>query len=260
MAPTQDRATPHKATPHKATQHKDSPQQPQFQSSAQTQFAGAATDSQGPFTLTPLPYETGALTPYISATTLEFHHGKHHKAYVDKANKLVAESSDPDLKDSVIEHIVVRASRNPELTELFNSAAQAWNHSFFWQCLTPNGGKKPTGALAKKLDADLGGFDGFAKKFEDAAAKQFGSGWAWLVMDCGKLKVIKTGNADMPLVHGQIPLLTLDVWEHAYYLDYQNRRPDYIKAVIQNLLNWEFAEANLEHALGKHAGQAGATL
>ncbi len=229
----------------------DHSQQSQFQSTAPTQAAGAASDSApGPFTLPPLPYDADALAPHISAKTLEFHHGKHHKAYVDKANKLVAENKDADLNDTVIEHIVVRAARNPELTELFNNAAQAWNHSFFWQCLTPDG-KKPTGALARKIDADLGGFEGFAKKFEDAATKQFGSGWAWLVMDCGKLKVIKTGNADMPLIHGQIPLLTLDVWEHAYYLDYQNRRPAYIKAVIQNLLNWEFAEANLEHALGK---------
>ena len=228
-------------------------QQSQFSNTSSAQQSGASTDPAGPFTLPPLPYEPDALAPHISAKTLEFHHGKHHKAYVDKANKLVAESKDADLRDTVIEHIVVRAARNPELTELFNNAAQAWNHSFFWQCLTPNG-KKPSGALAKKLDADLGGFDGFAKKFEEAATKQFGSGWAWLVMDCGKLKVIKTGNADMPLIHGQIPLLTLDVWEHAYYLDYQNRRPDYIKAVIQNLLNWEFAEANLEHALGKQAG------
>lgn len=231
----------------------DISQQSQFQSSPATQFAGAANASPAePFVLPPLPYEPEALAPHISAQTLEFHHGKHHKAYVDKANELVAESSDPDLKDAVIEHIVVRAARNPELTELFNNAAQAWNHSFFWQCLTPEGGKRPSAALAKKIDADLGGYESFAKKFEEAATKQFGSGWAWLVLDCGKLKVIKTGNADMPLIHGQIPLLTLDVWEHAYYLDYQNRRPDYIKAVIQNLLNWEFAEANLEHALGKH--------
>lgn len=234
-----------------------SPQQSQFQSAAKPQFGGAETAApDGPFTLPPLAYDTDALAPFISAQTLEFHHGKHHQAYVDKANKLVAESKDPDLQDDVIEHIVVRAARRPELSELFNNAAQAWNHTFFWQCLAPPAGKKaagkkPAGALARKLDADLGGYDGFARKFEDAATTQFGSGWAWLVMDCGKLKVTRTGNADMPLVHGQIPLLCLDVWEHAYYLDYQNRRPDYIKAVIRNLLNWDFAEANLEHALGK---------
>jgi Fe-Mn family superoxide dismutase len=227
-------------------------QQTQFQSSGTAQFAGADTAAPtGPFILPPLPYDSDALAPFISAKTLEFHHGKHHKAYVDKANTLVAESRDSELQDSVIEHIVVRAARRPELMELFNNAAQAWNHSFFWQCLTPGGARKPSGALAEKLDADLGGYEGFTKKFEDAATKQFGSGWAWLVMDCGKLKVTKTGDADMPLVHGQIPLLTLDVWEHAYYLDYQNRRPDYIKAVIQNLLNWDFAAANLTHALGK---------
>ena len=232
-------------------------QQSQFQSSPNTQFGGTdmvipgTKTPSGPFSLPPLPYEADALAPFISAKTLEFHHGKHHKAYVDKANKLVAESNDPELQDDVIEHIVVRAARRPELVELFNNAAQAWNHAFFWQCLAPQGGKKPSGALAKKLDADLGGYEGFAKAFAEAATKQFGSGWAWLVMDCGKLKVIKTGNADMPLVHGQIPLLALDVWEHAYYLDYQNRRPDYIKAVIQNLLNWDFAQANFEHASGK---------
>ncbi|MBX7200072.1 MAG: superoxide dismutase [Rhodospirillaceae bacterium] len=231
----------------------DTPQHSQLQSTPATQFAGAAQAPAGPFALPPLPYEPDALAPYVSAETLALHHGKHHRAYVDKANKLVAESNDPDLKDTVVEHIVVRAARNPGLMELFNNAAQAWNHSFFWQCLTPAGRKKPSAALARKIDADLGGLEGFAKKFADAAAKQFGAGWAWLVMDCGKLKVVTTGNADMPLVHGQIPLLTLDVWEHAYYLDYQNRRPDYIKAVIQNLLNWEFAEANLEHALGKRA-------
>ncbi|MHB1205062.1 MAG: superoxide dismutase [Rhodospirillaceae bacterium] len=197
-----------------------------------------------------------ALAPFISAKTLEFHHGKHHQAYVDKANKLVSESGDSELRDNVIEHIVVRAARRPELGELFNNAAQAWNHSFFWQCLAPVSSKagtpqRPSGVLADKLKADLGGYEGFTKQFEEAATKQFGSGWAWLVLDCGKLKVTKTGNADTPLIHGQIPLLTLDVWEHAYYLDYQNRRPDYIKAVIQNLLNWDFAEANLNHALGK---------
>lgn len=227
-------------------------QQSQFQSGSAAQFAGAETASpHGPFTLPPLPYDTDALAPFISAKTLEFHHGKHHQAYVDKANKLIAESGDSELQDNVIEHIVVRAARRPELNELFHNAAQAWNHSFFWQCLAPGAPQKPIGALADKLKADLGGYEGFAKQFEEAATKEFGSGWAWLVLDCGKLKVTKTGNADTPLIHGQIPLLTLDVWEHAYYLDYQNRRPDYIKAVIQNLLNWDFAEANLTHALGK---------
>jgi Fe-Mn family superoxide dismutase len=227
-------------------------QQTQFQATGTAQFAGAVTDSAaGPFSLPPLPYDTDALAPFMSAQTLEFHHGKHHKAYVDKANKLVAESGDSELQDSVIEHIVVRAARRPELSELFNNAAQAWNHAFFWRCLAPGSTKKPAGVLGDKLKADLGGYEGFAKQFEEAATKQFGSGWAWLVLDCGKLKVTKTGNADTPLVHGQIPLLCLDVWEHAYYLDYQNRRPDYIKAVIQNLLNWDFAEANLTHHLGK---------
>jgi Fe-Mn family superoxide dismutase len=226
----------------------------QFQQRADqgaTHNGQAPGTSTAPFTLPQLPFAPNALEPIISAKTLEFHHGKHHKAYVDKANELVAKSGDPELQDTVVEHIVVRAARRPELSLLFNNAAQAWNHSFFWHCLRPAGGAGPTGTLAEKLQSDLGGREGFAKQFTEAATTQFGSGWAWLVLDCGKLKVTKTSNGDTPLVHGQVPLLTLDVWEHAYYLDYQNRRPDYVKAVVEKLLNWEFAATNLERALGK---------
>ena len=194
-------------------------------------------------TLPELPYAKEALAPYISANTLDFHHGKHHKAYVDNVNKLIAGT---DLEGKSLEQIIIAAAKDPAKAGIFNNAAQGWNHSFYWKCLKPGGGGPPVGAIADKINAAFGGYDKFVEELKNAGVTQFGSGWAWLVLDGGALKITKTANADTPLVHGQKALLTLDVWEHAYYLDYQNRRPDYLAAVIQHLINWDFANANLD--------------
>ena len=198
------------------------------------------TKAAGPFSLPKLPWDEGALDPVISARTIQFHHGKHHKAYVDKTNELVAGTPMAEL--SLAE--VVRAADKAKDQKLFNNAAQAWNHTFFWNCLRP-GGSKPAGDLAKRLESDLGGLDAFRKDFAKAAVECFGSGWAWLADRGGKLEIVTTSNAGTPLTTGATPLLTLDVWEHAYYLDYQNKRPDFAKAVTEKLLNWEFAAEQL---------------
>lgn len=189
-----------------------------------------------------LPYAKGALAPYISANTLEFHYGKHHKTYVDNLNKLIAGT---DLEGKALEEIIKNAAKDPAKAGIFNNAAQVWNHSFYWKCLKPQGGGAPTGAVAAKINAAFGSYDKFVEELKNAGATQFGSGWAWLVLDGNDLKITKTPNADTPLAHGLKALLTIDVWEHAYYLDYQNRRPDYLTAVIQNLINWDFVNANL---------------
>lgn len=189
-----------------------------------------------------LPYAKDALAPSISANTLEFHHGKHHKAYVDNLNKLIAGT---DLETKSLEDIIAAAAKDQTKAGIFNNAAQIWNHSFYWKCLKPQGGGAPTGAIAGKIHSTFGGYDKFVDELKNAGATQFGSGWAWLVLDGSDLKITKTPNADTPMVHGQKALLTIDVWEHAYYLDYQNRRPDYIAAVIQHLINWDFVNANL---------------
>ncbi len=194
-----------------------------------------------PLKMQPLPYQEDALDPYLSARTLSFHYGKHYQAYVNKANELIAGT---DLADKMLEEIILRTSAKPGADSIFNNAAQAWNHAFYWKSMKPGGGGKPGGNLAKKIDTDLGGFAKFREAFATAALTQFGSGWAWLVVDGGLLKVTKTGNADTPVAYGQIPLLTIDVWEHAYYLDYQNRRQDYITAYLDHLVNWDFASAN----------------
>ena len=188
-----------------------------------------------------LPYATDALLPYISATTLEFHHGKHHAAYVAKTNQLVESSP---LADENLEEIIAAAASDGK-TALFNNAAQAWNHEFLWHSMAPGGGGKPHGEIAERIEKDFKGYASFAEAFSAAATGQFGSGWAWLALDNGKLEILATANADTPLVHGKTPLLTLDVWEHAYYLDYQNRRPDYVKMFLERLVNWDFANANL---------------
>ncbi len=195
-----------------------------------------------PITLPPLPYPEDALAPVISANTMSFHYGKHHKAYVDTLNKLIAGT---DLANAPLEKIITTTAGVADKQGIFNNAAQTWNHTFYWKSLKPNGGGKPGGELGQKIDATFGSYDNFKKELTTAATTQFGSGWAWLVVDNGTLKVVKTPNADLPLVHGQKPLLTIDVWEHAYYLDYQNRRADYVNAVIDKLLNWDFAAANL---------------
>jgi Fe-Mn family superoxide dismutase len=197
-----------------------------------------------PFELPPLPYADNALDPVISARTMGFHYGKHHRAYVDNLNKALADS--PDLAGLKLEELIKTSAGNPDRTAIFNNAAQAWNHTFYWHSMRPGGGGQPSGALEDKIDADLGGFAKFREAFAKAATTQFGSGWAWLVQQAdGKLAVTKTDNAMNPLVAGSKPLLTIDVWEHAYYLDYQNRRADYVQAWLDKLANWEFAAGNL---------------
>jgi len=189
-----------------------------------------------------LPYAKDALAPVISANTLEFHYGKHHKAYVDNGNKLIAGS---ELADADLETIIKKTAGDAAKAGIFNNAAQVWNHTFYWRSLSPQGGGPPTGAIAAKITAAFGNYDKFAEELKNAGVTQFGSGWAWLVLDGGQLKIMKTANADTPIAHGLKPILTIDVWEHAYYLDYQNRRPDYLTAVIEKLLNWDFANRNL---------------
>ncbi len=193
-------------------------------------------------TLPQLPFEKDALAPYITANTLDFHYGKHHKAYVDNLNKLIEGT---ELATKSLEEIIKIAAKDSAKTGIFNNAAQVWNHSFYWQCLKKTGGGAPTGAVAEKIKTTWGNLEKFADDLKNAGITQFGSGWAWLISEGNELKITKTANADTPIAHGQKPLLTIDVWEHAYYLDYQNRRPDYLSAVIQNLINWDFVNANL---------------
>ena len=194
------------------------------------------------YELPPLPYEYTALEPHISKRTLEFHHDKHHAAYVNNFN---AAAKGTDLDKLSIEAVIKATANDPSKAGIFNNAAQAWNHTFYWHSMKPKGGGTPTGELAKKIDSDLGGFAKFVEAFKAAGATQFGSGWAWLVLDAGKLAVTKTPNAETPLTKGQVPLITMDVWEHAYYLDFQNRRPDYISTFLEQLVNWDFAAKNL---------------
>jgi len=194
-----------------------------------------------PFELPPLPWADDALAPTISKETLSFHYGKHHKAYVDNLNKLVVGTP---FEQQSLEDVVRAAAGKAEHKAIFNNAAQVWNHTFYWNSLTPKGGR-PEGRLAEMIHSGFGGWDAFAKALQTAAVGQFGSGWAWLVAKDGGLAIETTGNADTPLAHGRTCLLTVDVWEHAYYLDWQNRRPDHVAALIEKHLNWAFAAKNL---------------
>ncbi len=194
-------------------------------------------------TLMELPYPKDALEPVISSRTLDFHHGKHHNAYVTNGNKLIAGT---ELENLDLETIIRKTAGDGSKVGIFNNMAQVWNHSFYWQCMKPNGGGPPTGPVADKIKADFGSFDAFKEEMKTAGATQFGSGWAWLILEGGKLKVTKTANADTPIAHGQKPLLTIDVWEHAYYLDFQNRRPDYLTAFLDSLVNWDFVNSCLD--------------
>ncbi len=195
-----------------------------------------------PFYLPPLPYSDGALAPVISAQTMGFHYGKHHKTYVDTLNKLVAGT---EYEGQPLESIIRATAGKADKAALFNNAAQVWNHTFYWNSLKPGGGGKPPAELAKEINTAFGDYDKFKAALVNAALTQFGSGWAWLVVEGGKLSITKTANAEVPFTMGKTPLLTIDVWEHAYYLDYQNKRVDYANAVVDKLLNWEFAAKNL---------------
>jgi len=187
-----------------------------------------------------LPFAKDALEPHISPETLDYHHGKHHAAYVANLNKLIPGT---EFEKLPLEEIVKRASGG-----IFNNAAQVWNHTFFWHSMKPGGGGKPSGDLAAKIGQTFGSYEKFAEQFKAAAVGRFGSGWAWLVVEGGPLKIVTTPNAETPLTSKQTPLLTVDVWEHAYYLDYQNRRPDFVQAFLDHLINWDFAAANLARA------------
>jgi Fe-Mn family superoxide dismutase len=187
-----------------------------------------------------LPFEKNALAPHISERTIEFHYGKHHNTYVVNTNKLIEGT---DLSGQDLETIITKTSKDASQTSIFNNAAQVWNHSFYWNCIKPGGGGVPAGAIAKKIDSDFGGYEKFVEQFKNAGVTQFGSGWAWLVLKEGRLEIMKTLNADTPLAHGLKALLTVDVWEHAYYLDYQNKRPDYLGAFIDHLINWDFVNS-----------------
>ncbi|HTV97992.1 MAG TPA: superoxide dismutase [Steroidobacteraceae bacterium] len=202
----------------------------------------SVASTSSPLTLPALPYPENALEPVISAKTLSFHYGKHHRNYVDTTNKLVAGT---ELADMPLESIVRSCAGKPDRVGIFNNAAQAWNHTFYWQCLKPKGGGEPPAALKQKMQAAFDGVDGCKKELSSAAVSQFGSGWAWLVLEGDKLKVVKTANAETPLTQGLKPLFTIDVWEHAYYLDYQNKRADHVNALLDKLANWEFAAQSM---------------
>jgi len=189
-----------------------------------------------------LPYSRDDLAPYISENTLNFHYGKHHTAYVDNLNKLIEGT---DLAGKSLEDIIDKVANDANNVAIFNNAAQVWNHTFYWKSMVPGGGGTPSGNIADKLQTDFGGYEKFAEQLKKAALAQFGSGWAWLVLNAGKLEVVKTSNADTPIAHGLKPLMTVDVWEHAYYLDYQNRRGDYLNAFFNNLINWDFVNIQL---------------
>ena len=205
----------------------------------------AATPVNGPaFKLEALPYSADALEPYISAKTMGFHYGKHHKGYVDNLNKLVAGT--PGSAENPLAKVVVESAGKAETAALFNNAAQAWNHDFFWKSMKPNGGGQPGGLLLEKIVKSFGSLDEFKNAFQTAGVSQFGSGWVWLVQDGDVLKIVKTSNADTPIAHGQAPLLTCDVWEHAYYLDYQNRRKDFVQTFLDRLANWDFAASQMK--------------
>jgi superoxide dismutase, Fe-Mn family len=193
-----------------------------------------------PFTLPPLPYAKDALAPHTSAETLDFHHGKHHAAYVNKLNELTA--GKPEAEKSLEELIKATDVGTP----IFNNAAQVWNHTFFWNCMKPGGGGAPSGDLAEAIKRDFGSVEKFGQDFVAAAMGQFGSGWAWLITEGGKLSIMKTPNADLPLKHGKKAVLTCDVWEHAYYIDYRNARQKFVETFLSNLVNWDFAAENLK--------------
>ncbi|HPS56872.1 MAG TPA: superoxide dismutase [Spirochaetota bacterium] len=193
-------------------------------------------------TLPDLPYAKDALEPHISARTLEFHHDKHHQAYVTNLTKLIAGT---DMENMSLEEIIKKSAPDAAKAGIFNNSAQVWNHTFYWNCMKKNGGGKPGAKLLAKIEKAFGSYDKFIEEMKNAAVTQFGSGWAWLIADGDTVRIMKTSNADNPLAHGQKALLTIDVWEHAYYLDYQNRRPDYVAVFFDKLVNWEFAESQM---------------
>lgn len=192
--------------------------------------------------LPPLPWAADGLQPYISAETIQYHYGKHHRAYVDKVNAMIKGT---DLEGRNLEHVITETAGNPELQAVYDNAAQAWNHTFFWNSMKPRGGVPPKGVLEGKIVASFGTYEEFKRAFANKATALFGSGWVWLVLDGDKLEILQTSNAENPITMARVPLLTLDVWEHAYYLDYRNRRGEFVDAYLERLMNWDFAALNL---------------
>ena len=197
------------------------------------------------FSLPELPYAKDALAPHITEETLNFHHGKHHNAYVGKLNELVENT---EFANQSLEEIMQATAGKADKAAIFNNAAQIWNHTFYWHSMKAAGGGQPSGTLAEAIARDFGSYDKFRAEFHTAGMTQFGSGWAWLVLDGDTLKIVKTPNAECPLTDGKTPILTADVWEHAYYIDFQNRRPDYLNTFLDSLVNWEFAAENFDRA------------
>ena len=205
-------------------------------------FCTKSNQNSFPFILPELPYDKSDFVPYFTSETFNYHHGKHHQAYVNNLNKLL--ENEREFSGKNLEEIIIASvNLNPGI---FNNAAQIWNHSFFWHSIKPGGGGKPSGILFNKITKDFGSYKNFVTEFKQAATTQFGSGWAWLVHNDNKLQIIKTGNAETPITKGIRPLLACDVWEHAYYIDYRNNRPDYLSVYIDHMINWDFAEANLK--------------
>ena len=201
-----------------------------------------ASQASSSISLPPLPYAQNALAPVISENTISFHYGKHHQTYVNNTIKMIGGT---ELEKASLLDIIKQTALKPDKTALFNNAAQVYNHTFYWNSMKPGGGGEPQGKIADKIKESFGSYQKFVEAFSNAAVGQFGSGWAWLVLDGGKLQVVKTSNADTPITTSAKPLVAIDVWEHAYYLDYQNRRADYVKGFVEKLLNWDFAEKNL---------------
>ena len=208
------------------------------------------------FQLPDLPFARDALGPHMSAETLDFHYGKHHKAYVEKTNGMLG---DKGLEGASLIEVIEAAHRSRD-KGLFNNSAQIWNHSFFWQCLAPEGSASPSGKLKERIDSDFGDTEALLEQLEKESAGHFASGWGWLILNNGKLEVTSLHDADTPLVHGMTPLLTVDVWEHAYYIDYRNERPRYLKSVLRNIINWDFVAQNLDGKGASRADQEGASV
>ena len=207
-------------------------------------FSKIANQTKSPFILSELPYSKTDLSPHMSGETFEYHHEKHHQAYVTNLNNLL-ESNDT-FKDKTLEEIIFASHKKDDLTTIFNNSAQVWNHTFFWHCMKKNGGGQPPKKLLTLIEENFGDFEQFTEQFKQAAITQFGSGWAWLVQDGKKLSIVKTSNADTPITSNKQPLMCCDVWEHGYYIDYRNKRPDFVAAFLEHLVNWDFASDNLK--------------
>lgn len=206
-------------------------------------YCNKSNQKSYPFSLPELPYGKGDFAPYFSDETFDYHYGKHHQTYVTNLNNLLA--NEPDLQKMTLEEIIISSSSNLKQIGIFNNAAQIWNHSFFWHSIKPKGGGKPTGKILEQINKDFGNYENFVNEFKQAATTQFGSGWAWLVSNNGKLQIMKTANAETPITKSITPLIACDVWEHAYYIDYRNKRPDYVSVFIEHMINWQFAESRL---------------